>query len=262
MERECPFCRRIISIDDNYCPYCGYELKSTSASPREIDIVEETPTPLETRSEEVSKRKVKSKKSSEIENQEIEPAIPEELIEQYYIRIKIKQYDEKLKDYREKIDNFLSNLNEQELAEIQDEIPKLEESIAKLKQKKKELLAQKQTLPQEGLLDERNKLKKQISNLHNKFHLKEIEPHVYEKLKKEYKSKLDQIDHKLKEEFHFEDNWKKMLQKDINKHKEKLEILEVRFKVGELSQEDFENEKMKINEKIEKLSFLSSELKM
>lgn len=277
MEKKCVFCKRTISIDDNYCPYCGYFLKDASSSSKkgkELKNIKpkfqdhQATIPLEEeKKEEYSEPEIEEKKQEEMEPEittkikEEETKIPEEIIEQYYIRIQLKKCEEDLKKYKEKIDNFLSNLNEQELEEVKDEIPALEESINKLKQKKSSLLAQKKTLPQEDILEERNKLKKQISNLENKFHLKEIEPNVYEELKSEYETKLKEINTDLKDKYHFEKNWKKLLQKDIEKQQQQLKTLEGRFKVGELSKTNYENEKNNINKNIEKLSLLLSELK-
>ncbi|NVM04712.1 MAG: zinc ribbon domain-containing protein [Candidatus Helarchaeota archaeon] len=268
MEIKCSFCKKAITVEDNYCPYCGYKIKEEEDIP--IITSEESVTtpkpevkqasiPIETEQE----KKPKEPEPKVAPKEETKPEkIPEEIIEQYYIRVKIKQYDKKLKDHKEKIDTFLSELNEEELEEIKDEIPKLKEAINRLKQRRKELLAEKKPLPHEDLLEERKKIRKQISNLKNKFHLKEIEPHVYEKLRSEYDTKLKKLNEKLKDKYYFEENWQKLLKKDIEKQEEQLRILEGRLKVGELSKKAYENKINEVNEQIEKLSLLLSELKL
>ncbi|MHA1379381.1 MAG: hypothetical protein ACTSRG_13455 [Candidatus Helarchaeota archaeon] len=270
MERKCPFCRRVISTEDNYCPYCGYNLKKSEDQEKKIEETREhliqdenIPKPVPLKGEPSTKPEIKEPEieepEQEIEVKEEEIKIPEEIIEQYYIKIKVKQLDEKLKEYKEKINYFLSELNEEELEEIKDEIPKLKESVNKLKAKKKALLADKRPIPQEELLNKRAKLKKQLSNLNNKFYLKEIEPTVYERLKAEYQARLNEINGKI--DFPI-NSWKKILKKNIKDKEEQLIILEGRFKVSELSKNEYEREKLKLNEKIEKLHFLLSELKI
>ncbi len=213
-EVTCPSCNKKVA-KGRYCAFCGAELFQEST----------------------------------------EEEIPGDILEQLRIRKRIEEITGEMAFLRGEIDKLTKQISEGK--NIEDyilRVNELKEKVKLVKGERKSLEEKLKPLPLEKVAEERSSLEKRIQRLEALREKGEISDDTYERLKKEYSERLDQ----LKEEHYKQvikiEKWLEQLKKRIKRIKNDSELIYARYMTGELTKEEYAREKEKLSKELETLS--------
>ena len=275
MTKYCGSCGSSAADEALFCRVCGKKLREVPSKAKEVTTKDkEDLKNLENEVNELLKEtepnKVETSKEKQPSSDEIkeEPQkIPSDMdietsIEQYLIREKLKEVEGKLKLAKTKIDEFLEKIEKDGESLGDEEVEELRNIILKIKNKRKELLEKKKPLPfNEEMAKKRGDLEEKIRKLKNKLHTKKITKLAYNKLKEEYEDKIKEYDRGINNKKDFEKKLRKKLILRKKELSESIEIFKGKLEIGEMTSEDFNNKKEKIEKDIEKVELVVNLLK-
>ncbi len=293
-QKTCPFCKRVIRTKDKFCPFCGeYVLESTAPQgvyppsgppqqppytppqgsqppytppqgsqppyappPRTIPVTQPTPS---------SGAPAAPIKPSAPPPPQEDPGLSEDIIDQIVLRVELAQLDNSMNEIRAKLEELAEQISKIEVtAEIEKRIQNFKDQIKEIKAKREKLNLEKQDLPFEAEMTEKQDVQERLKNLNDAYRAKKVTETAFKKLRGEYEAKLQEIDNKSKEFKAKINAWIKKFKVDESKIQEKLEILEARHAAGELTQSQFDNEKNTITSELNRytavIKFLSNQI--
>ncbi|MBS7288070.1 MAG: CdvA-like protein [Candidatus Freyarchaeota archaeon] len=178
--------------------------------------------------------------------------IPNNVLEQLRIRKRIEEIAGEMAFLRNEIDKLTEQISEgRNIEEYALRVKELKEKIKLVKSERSSLEEKLKPLSLEKIAEERMNLEKRIKRLETIHERKEISDETYEKLKKEYGERLEQ----LKEEHYRQvikvEKWIEQLKRKIKRIKNDSELLYARYMTGELTKEEYAKEKEKLSKELE-----------
>ena len=279
---QCPNCGRS-TIKGKFCIYCGYTLEESPTQEKaEAEVTESMPQPAETEAVEQPEQPIPAAKPETTTipvEQQVEEGIEERrLVEQlagvynWWIRllelflekdVAADVFQELYQEYRGRINN-LDEKRREEISRIEKRLEELSSNLEKLKVRHDiGEIPDRQYVTQKLEMDrEINRLKPKLGVLQNPFNLRLVEiPGFKEKIENLLR-RFDETTHEALQVTEdiissIKEDLKKILQdleilvEQHNKIKKELDKLEVRYKIGELSKEEYLAQKQKIERQLE-----------
>lgn len=189
---------------------------------------------------------------AELVKENLDESIPDDVLEQLMIRKRIEEVTGEIAFLKSEIDRLAKLIAESKSVEdYASKVRSLKEKIKRVSNERAILEEKVRPLSLERVAEERSSLEGRLKRLEEVFKRKEISNEAYEKLKREYSEKLEQ----LKEEHYKEivkfEKWIESLKRKVKQIKEKSELLYARFVIGELTKEEYDKEKEKLDKELE-----------
>ena len=281
---QCPNCGRS-TIKGKFCIYCGYTLEESprqereeveiaSESPQQPAESEETPEQVEQAPAPVTKAETTAVVEQQAEEGVEERRLVEQLAGVYSWWIRLLElflekdvtpdvFQELYQEYRARINN-LDEKRRDEINRIEKRLEELTSSLEKLKVRHDiGEIPDRQYVTQKLEMDrEINRLKPKLGVLQNPFNLRLAEIPGFKEKIENLLQRFDGTNHEelqITEELlsSIKEDLKKILQdleilvEQHNKIRKELDKLEVRYKIGELSKEEYLAQKQKIERQLE-----------
>ncbi|MEM4587024.1 MAG: hypothetical protein QXP17_00230 [Candidatus Jordarchaeales archaeon] len=189
---------------------------------------------------------------SELIKENLDEGVPNDVLEQLAIRKRIEEVTGEIAFLKSEIDRLAKVIAESKAVEDYAlKVKNLKEKIKKVSSERASLEEKVKPLSLERVAEERASLEGKLKRLEEVFKRKEISNETYEKLKREYSEKLEHLkgEH-YKEVIRFE-KWIELLKRKVRQIKEESEILYARYAIGELTKEEYDREKEKLDKELE-----------
>ncbi|MFQ6124015.1 MAG: zinc ribbon domain-containing protein [Candidatus Heimdallarchaeota archaeon] len=190
---------------------------------------------------------------NELATQEFE--IPDEMITILYARKRVPVLQKELNTQREELDALSEKMNVGLLTkkEAMDQLKVLKKKISELQAEKEQLdEAASVLLEIESLDEERKKLVEWVTKLKELKKTGKTSEAVFQKVKREYEDKRNNIESQLTEQILRLKQWANLLKKKIQRLSQELETLRIKLQVGEISTEDVTEQIKETEKELEK----------
>ena len=260
----CNQCGGQLKDTANFCKYCGAKIKKQPES--EVQSKPSVSTQSIPRSESLFNQAIMSEKKIEqglrapsfieenvvkdpflLSEQEHFDPITDEIIDVLYSREREVDIKEELKEILSEVEKISQRLNIGIVSkdEAADQIKDKQDLISALKAERKSLKIEKIAL--ETLSVELKELQDKLDKLHIMYNEGKITHEtIYTKLKKEYSDSYDLKKADYDKQLSNMVNWLKILEFDVQKMKEDIDILKVKANLGEINTGEAEKKQMEL----------------
>ncbi|MCF2138940.1 MAG: hypothetical protein K9W44_02645 [Candidatus Lokiarchaeota archaeon] len=279
-EIQCPFCGRMVRNTDKFCIFCGSKLQKSepkikySAEERdELDkelgssnsnVIKGSSSSSnlsEFQVKDISKIGEKDQNKAKTESFQTKIDLPQNIVEQLEAKMELavieskkKKLKTKLQDLKEELDSFRfendidyakkMNAKFQAFKSIKDELLSKEEEI-------RQKLGPKGQFRMDELEDQMEIQREQLIELKRQYKRRKVKKEIYEQLKLEYSSEYRKCEEELQE---LRDNviiWISKEKAEKKRLRNKLQMIQARFKAREIDENEYNEQKKKIEKDIE-----------
>jgi DNA repair exonuclease SbcCD ATPase subunit len=249
VEYRCDVCGKPVLPNFKFCKSCGARLpkdlfKKKKEAPDDIHSSSMTKTYVE---------------SSAIEAETIDPEIIHSLAMKGRLIIIDKEMDEILEEIENLEERVKVGLIPKE--DAKDRVNELNKRFVEIKLEKKQLKKKGAPIPIFELMEQKEVSKERLSKLEGLRREKSITQKTYEKMQHEYKRSIADADQQITQELIKMENWKKQLKKELKQKRELLETLFVRKSTGEISEDEYNDQREELTEEIKNWEDAHEELK-
>ena len=237
VEHRCPVCGKPVLPNFKFCKSCGARLPKSlfKEKKREEDI----------HSSSIS---IKQEIESAQEYEPIDPEIVHALAVKGHLIIIDKEMEEILEEIENLEERVKVGLVPKE--DAKGRVTELNKRFVEIKLEKKKITKGGSQIPIFDLMDKKDKAKERLSKLEGLKKEKSISQKTYEKMKQEYEVAIKDSDKQITQEFIKMEKWKDQLKKELAEKRELLETLFVRKSTGELSEDEYNEEKATLTDEI------------
>ncbi|WEU40609.1 MAG: hypothetical protein OdinLCB4_001365 [Candidatus Odinarchaeum yellowstonii] len=213
MVERCPKCGFTPKPGDKYCRYCGTEIKFKKEEGEDLG-------------EDILKKLVLKGRLANL-------------------RCEKNKYLEELKTIEEDLHNGRGSL-----IEVEKRLNYLKQQISNIKEEERRITSKDVKMPYEELLEERKKVLEQIEKLDKLLEAGKIDETSYHELREEFSNKISEV----------EDNFNKLkskmrklyadLTESIAKYEKEMEMLTVRYEIGQLDKDNYLEKEKELKNKI------------
>ncbi|MBK5113432.1 MAG: hypothetical protein KGD59_05775 [Candidatus Heimdallarchaeota archaeon] len=238
VEYRCPICGKPVLQNFKFCKSCGGRLpkdlfKEKSQESRDIHSS-------------VIQDDFSSTASSTSE------AIDSEIVKALAVKGRMIIIDKEMEEILEEIENLEERVKVGLVPkeDAKGRVDELNKRFVEIKIEKKKLTKRGAPIPIFELMEKKELSRDRMSKLEGLKKEKSISQKTYEKMKREYKSSIADCERQITQELVKMENWKDQLKKDLAYKRETLETLFVRKSTGELSEDEYNQEREDLSEEI------------
>lgn len=251
VEYRCPTCGKPVLPNFRFCKSCGARLPKDLFRKKEKQ--NNRPSSMH------SSTMHSDEKSSSQEIEPIDPAIVHALA----VKGRLKIIDQEMEEILEEIENLEERVKVELVPkeDAKERVNELNKRFVELKISKKKISKGGASIPIFELIDRKETAKERLSKLEDLRKEKSISQKTYEKMNREYKESIADAEEKITHEIVKMEYWKDQLVKELQEKRDTLETLFVRKSTGELTEEEYNEEKEDLTEKIKNWEAAIEELK-
>ncbi|MEA2071431.1 MAG: zinc-ribbon domain-containing protein [Asgard group archaeon] len=247
VEYRCPVCGKPVLPTFKFCKSCGARLpKEMFKKKQESKDIYSDSLPSDEKSE-----------SPEIEK--IEP----EIVQALAVKGRLLTIDKEMEEILEEIENLEERVKVGLIPkeDAKKRIKKLNQRFVEIRIDKKKLKKGTVSIPIFDIIKSKEQSEERLEKLEGLKKEKAISQKTYEKMKQEYKEAIAKASREITNEIVKMEHWKDQLKKELQQKREELERLFVRKSTGELSEEEYAEEKEELAEEIKNWEAAIEELK-
>lgn len=278
-EIPCPFCGRMVRNTDKFCIFCGSKLQKTeskyTAEEREEIEKELGTSSSKTSSDALPEFQVKSdkevketvqkdkKKGNGEKTFQTEVDLPQNIVEQLEAKMDLAVIEKKKQKLKKKLDKLKDELDSDRFEHDIEYANKISAKLEAFKSVKEELMSKEEEIrgklgPKgQFRMDELEDLmevqREQLIELKRQFKRRKVKREIYEQLKLEYSSEYRKYEDELQK---LRDNviiWISKEKSEMKRLKNKLGMIQARFKAREIDESEYNEQKADIEKDIEKM---------
>jgi len=251
VEYRCPVCGKPVLPNFKFCKSCGARLsKSVFQKKREPE----------------SQREIHSSSmsfGSEVDESAEAVVIDQEIVHALAIKGRLVIIDREMEEILEEIENLEERVKVGLIPkeDAKERVTDLNKRFVEIKLDKKKLEKGSAQIPIFDLMQRKDESKDRLSKLEGLKKDKSISQKTYEKMKREYENTISESEKQITQELITMERWKDQLKKELTEKRELLETLFVRKSTGELSEDEYNEEREDLSEDIKNWEAAYEELK-
>ncbi len=249
VDNRCPICGKPVLQNFKFCKSCGARLPKSMFKKKDkssSDIY----------SSSFGTEVVESK------SHEVEPMDPN-VVHSLAIKGRLIIIDKEMEEILEEIENLEERVKVGLIPkeDAKDRVNELNKRFVSIKIEKKKLAKGGAPIPIFDLIEKKEISKERLTKLEGLKRDGTISSKTYDKMKREYKSTIADAERQIKQEYIKMENWKNQLKKELAQKRELLETLFVRKSTGELSENEYNEQREELSEEIKDWKAAFEELK-
>ena len=249
VEYRCPICGKPVLPNFKFCKACGARLPK--------DIFEEKKQIESDKGFYTSSKTIKE----EIESKSTEP-VDDDIVYALAVKGRLILIDKEMEEILDEIENLEERVKVRLVPkeDAKSRVTELNKRFVEIKLEKKKLEKGTTPIPIFDLMKRKDEAKERLQKLDGLKKEKSISEKTYDKMKQEYEYAISDSEKQITQEIIKMERWKDQLRRELNEKRELLETLFVRKSTGELSEDQYESEKIKLSEEIKNWEAALSEL--
>ena len=251
VEYRCPVCGKPVLPNFKFCKSCGARLSKNVFQERKSSRPQK-----EIHSSSMSYGSENDESSEEI-------VIDQEIVHALSIKGRLVTIDKEMEEILEEIENLEERVKVGLIPkeDAKERVTELNKRFVEIRLDKKKIAKGSAQIPIFELMKKKDDSEKHLSKLEGLKKEKSISQKTYEKMKREYKDTISDSDKQITTEIIKMERWKDQLKKELAEKRELLETLFVRKSTGELSEEEYNDDKEELSEGIKNWEAAYEELK-
>jgi DNA repair exonuclease SbcCD ATPase subunit len=236
VDHRCPTCGKPVLPNFKFCKACGARL------PKEIFNAQE-------RKSEIHSESMSSDFGADPVAIE---GIDADIVHALAIKGRLIIIDKEMEEILEEIENLEERVKVGLIPkeDAKSRVTELNKRFVEIKIEKKKITKGGTNIPIFDLIEKKEQAKERLDKLEGLKKDKSISEKTYDKMRREYKDTIKNSERDITQEIIKMEHWRDQLKSDLSAKRELLETLFVRKSTGELSEEEYEQEKEELSEEI------------
>ncbi len=263
---ECPFCHNPVKPTWNFCRKCGarlpHEPDENSIDPIKEEIAIESPEsptgviyePIKP-TEDLEKEE-KEEEKKELTDDELVARISDIILSREEYNALLNKKNSLNKEISVLLDRLQNKLIPKD--EALSKIKELKNEVAEVTEKEKKFKDFEGILPIEEIIEDRNNERLKLKKLKSLKGDKALSSSTLAEMEAKYKSNIEKLNMKLNIELVKMRKTFDAVSRKLKSLQKELEILYIKSQTGEISQEEYENNKKKLSEELSKMKKVSN----